>query len=452
MNFIEKGKFMKHLVILGNGIAGVTTARYVRKQSDMKITIISAESDHLYSRTALMYIFMGHMTYENTKPYEDWFWEKNKIDLIKGFVNKIDTDKKELSLDGGSIISYDTLVLSTGSQSNKFGWPGQDLPGVQGLYSLQDLELLEENSKDISRAVLVGGGLIGIELAEMFASRNIPVTFLVRENLFWNLVLPDNEASLVGRHIVEHGIDLRLSTELKEIIKGDDGRVKSVITDKDEEINCQFVGLTAGVHPNISVVKTSKIETDRGILVNDYMETNISDVYAAGDCIEIKTSEGERNRIEQLWYTGKMHGQSLADTICGKRTRYERGIWFNSAKFFDIEYQTYGFVSNSPQSGEKSFYWEDNSGKKCLHIVYDEHTNAVKGINIFGIRLRHKACEEWIMGRKTLDYVLSHLQDANFDPEFFKRYEPEMIDHYNKENPDNKIQLQSKRFYVQKSA
>ena len=98
---------MKHLVILGNGIAGVTTARHVRKQSDMKITIISGESDHFYSRTALMYIFMGHMTYENTKPYEDWFWEKNKIDLVRGFVNRIDTDNKELSLEDGKSISYD---------------------------------------------------------------------------------------------------------------------------------------------------------------------------------------------------------------------------------------------------------------------------------------------------------------------------------------------------------
>jgi NAD(P)H-nitrite reductase large subunit len=443
---------MKHLIILGNGIAGITTARYVRKQSDMKITIISSETDHFYSRTALMYIYMGHMTYENTKPYEDWFWEGNKIDLVRGYVNKINTEKKELSLESGNKISYDILVLATGSQSNKFGWPGQDLPGVQGLYSLQDIELLEENSKKISRAVLVGGGLIGIELAEMLVSRGIPVTFLVREGLFWNLILPENESKLVSRHILEHGIDLRLSTELKEILEGEDGRVKGVITNKEEEIRCQFVGLTAGVHPNITVVKDSNIETDRGILVNDYLETNVPDVYAAGDCVEIKTPEGERNRVEQLWYTGRMHGQALAKTICGERTKYERGIWFNSAKFFDIEYQTYGYVANKPQAGEKSFYWEDKHGKRCLHIVYDEVSNTVKGINVFGIRLRHKVCEGWIGEGRTLDYVLSHFQDANFDPEFFRRYELEIIDLYNDIYPDKTIQMRPKRFYIQKSA
>jgi NAD(P)H-nitrite reductase large subunit len=443
---------MQNLIIIGNGIAGITTARHVRKKSDMKITVISAESDHFFSRTALMYIYMGHMTYENTKPYEDWFWEKNKIDLVRGFVNHIDTDNKEVSLEDGKKLSYDVLVLATGSKSNKFGWPGQDLMGVQGLYSLQDIDLLEKNTKNISQAVLVGGGLIGVELAEMLSSRGIPVTFLVREKYFWDVILPQNEAKLVSRHIREHGIDLRLSTELKEIIAGRDGRVKSIMTNKDEEISCQFVGLTVGVHPNISMVKKSKIETDRGILVNDYLETNIQDVYAAGDCVEIKTPDGQRNRVEQLWYTGRMQGEVLARTICGERTKYERGVWFNSAKFFDIEYQTYGYVSNIPREGEKSFYWEDRSGKKCLHIVYDEKTQAINGCNIFGIRLRHRLCEAWIRQEKTIDYVLSHLRDANFDPEFFKKYESEIALKYNQENPDKKIQLQPKTFFIQKSA
>jgi NAD(P)H-nitrite reductase large subunit len=442
---------MKHLVILGNGVAGITTARHVRKRSDMKITVISTESDHFYSRTALMYIFMGHMTYENTKPFEDWFWKKNKIDLVKGYVKQIDTDNKKLLFDDGRDILYDALVISTGSQSNKFGWPGQDLPGVQGLYSLQDLDLLEENSKDISRAVLVGGGLIGVELAEMLITRGIPVTFLVREKYFWDLILPENEAKLVSRHILEHGIDLRLSTELKEILPGEDERVKSVLTSNDEEISCEFVGLTVGVHPNISVVRDSKIETGRGVLVNDYLETNIEGVYSAGDCVEIKNPEGERNRIEQLWYTGRMQGEALAKTICGERTMYERGIWFNSAKFFDIEYQTYGFVASTPQAGEKSFYWENKSGRKCLHIVYDEKTSSVKGINVFGIRLRHKVCEQWIKDRNTIEEVLSYLLDANFDPEFFKKHESEIIEAFNKDNPGKKIQLQPKRYYLEKS-
>src|SRR3989304_2801611 len=211
---------MEHLLIIGTGVAGVTTARHVRKMSDMKITSISSETKHFFSRTALMYVYMGHMRFKEIKPYEDWFWEKNKIDLIYAHVNTIDTDNQSLQLNNGSKINYDKLVIATGSKTNKFGWPGQDLPGVQGLYSWQDVELLEENTKNISHAVIVGGGLIGIELAEMLHARNIHVTFLVREDLYWNNILPKEDSILISRHIIEHGFDLKLGVQLKEIIAG----------------------------------------------------------------------------------------------------------------------------------------------------------------------------------------------------------------------------------------
>ena len=272
---------MAHIVIIGNGISGVTAARHIRKNSDHRITIISAETTHFFSRTALMYIYMGHMKYEHTKPYEDWFWEKNRIDLKKGYVEKVDFNSKTLQFKGGENLSYNKLIIATGSTPNKFGWPGQDLDGVHGLYSLQDLEAMERHSEGLKRAVIVGGGLIGIEMAEMFHTRNIPVTFLVRENSYWGGVLPPEESEMIRKHIVENHIDLRLETELKEIIDNGNGKCNVVITNKGEKIECGFVGLTAGVHPNINFLKDSGLEIDRGILINDNLETTnpISPVY-----------------------------------------------------------------------------------------------------------------------------------------------------------------------------
>jgi NAD(P)H-nitrite reductase large subunit len=174
---------MEHIVIIGNGISGVTAARHIRKLSYKKITLISAETDYFFSRTALMYVYMGHLKFEHTQPYENWFWKKNRIELKKGYVKNIETESKMLHFDNGENLKYDKLIIATGSKSNKFGWKGQDLKGVQGLYSKQDLEALEifaPNNNICKRAVIVGGGLIGIELAEMLTSRQIPVTFLVR--------------------------------------------------------------------------------------------------------------------------------------------------------------------------------------------------------------------------------------------------------------------------------
>jgi len=209
---------MEHIVIIGNGISGVTAARHIRKLSDKKITIVSAESDYFFSRTALMYVYMGHLKFEHTQPYENWFWKKNRIELKKGYVDKIDAKNNTLLFAEGDSLKYDKLIIATGSKPNKFGWPGQELKGVQGLYTKQDLENLElyaPNNKICKRAVIVGGGLIGIELAEMLHSRHIPVTFLVRESSFWNGVLPSEESAMINKEILSNGIDLRLSSNLK---------------------------------------------------------------------------------------------------------------------------------------------------------------------------------------------------------------------------------------------
>ena len=417
---------MQHLVIIGNGISGITAARHVRKRSNQRITIISTETEHFYSRTALMYIYMGHMKYEHTKPYEDWFWKKNKIDLVRDYVEKIEPSSKTLHLRSGNKINYDKLIIASGSKSNKFGWPGQDLQGVQSLYGYPDLELMENNTKEIKHAVIVGGGLIGVEMAEMLLSRNIYVTFLVREPEFWSVVLPRQEASMISSHIQSHHVDLQLTTELKEILSDENGRVKAVVTSKGETIACQFVGLTVGVSPNIDFLKDSGIETKRGVLVNEFLETNVQDVYALGDCVERKYELPGRRSIEQVWYTGRMMGEVVAQTICGEKTKYEPGPWFNSAKFFDIEYQTYGNVGSELKLYEAEYYWEHPDGKKCMHFIWDKATMQFLGINTFGIRLRHECFDRWLRERRGIDFIMEHLAEANFDPEFFKRYEAEI--------------------------
>ncbi len=437
---------MEKIVIIGNGISGVTCARHIRKKSDKKILIISGETEHFFSRTALMYVFMGHMRFEDIKPYEDWFWKKNKIDLMFDYVEKIDTDNKLLKMKSGKSVSYDKLILAVGSKPNKFGWKGQDLKGVTGLYSYQDLEELESLSKTANRAVIVGGGLIGVELAEMLLSRGINVTFLVRETTFWGNVLPDEDGQLISNHIKTHHVDLHFNTELDEIIDDGNGNVKGIITKDGQTIDCQIVGLTAGVSPNVDFIKTSKIKVERGVKVNRYFETNIKDVYAIGDCAQFDEGINGRQPIEQVWYTGRIMGETLAQTICGNKMAYQPGPWFNSAKFFDIEYQTYGWVWANRKDNETDFYWQHPDGLKAIHIVWDKNTNQFIGINSFGIRLRHELFDKWLKEKAPINTVMSNLNVANFDPELFKHYEKDIIYQFNKKTGKN-IQLSKKKWW-----
>lgn len=417
---------MSHVVIIGNGISGITTARHVRKLSNHKITVISAETEHFFSRTALMYIYMGHMKFEHTKPYEDWFWKKNRINLVFDLVKHVDFHQKQLSMQKGETIHYDKLVIATGSKPNKFGWPGQDLNGVQGLYSKQDLDLMEENSAGLERAVIIGGGLIGIEMAEMFHSRHIPVTFLVRENSFWNKVLPAEESEMINRHILENGIDLRLGEELDAIIDDGHGNVAAITTKKGDKIDCGFVGLTVGVSPNLDFLKDTSLEIDKGVLINEKQESNIKDVYAVGDCAQHRNPPVGRRPLEQIWYTGKIQGENCARNICGKTSIYDPGLFYNSAKFFNIEYQIYGDVPVPEPQGISSVYWQHENGKQAIRVVFEKESRAVIGFHLMGIRYRHEVSDKWIREKTTIEKVIKNLKKANFDPEFHKRYEKDV--------------------------
>jgi len=421
----------KKVIIIGNGIAGITCARHIRKHSNFDITVISSESKYFYSRTALMYIYMGHMKQEHTKPYEDFFWEKNRINLLQDHVQQISSAENNVQLSDGTKLDYDFLVIATGSKSNKFGWPGQDLQGVQGLYNLQDLQTMEQHTKDIKHAVVVGGGLIGIETVEMLLSRNIKVSFLIREKSFWDTILPKEESEMINKIILHHKVDLQLGTELKVIKSNNPANVTSVITSKGEEINCGFVALTVGVSPNISFINDSGVETDRGVLIDNNFRTNIENIFAIGDCAQFKTPLNGRKPFEQVWYTGKMHGETAAKNIVGLNVEYLPGHWFNSAKFFDLEYQTYGLVSAQKADDEDWFWWQDKKGEKGIRILWDKNTLAFKGINSFGIRLRHEICNDWLNDNTPVKTVVHQLRKANFDPEFFKGYEKEFAAAFN---------------------
>jgi len=415
----------KKVIVIGNGVSGTTASIEFAKHSNLfEVTMISGESEYHYSRPALMYIFMGHMRFEDTMSYPASFWKKQDVKLVQDWVSNIDTGSKKVECQSGKSFDYDILILATGSKPNKFGWPGQDLQGVQGLYTLQDLELLEGNVKSAKDAVIVGGGLIGIELAEMLHSRGVHVTFLVREDSYWNGVLHREESSIVNDLIRKEGIELKLSTNLKEIKDNGNGRCRSVVTaETEEEIPCQIVGLTAGVSPNAFLAKDSGIEVNRGIVVDEFFKTSADSVYSIGDCAEINYSDGSKT-LDQLWYTGKMQGRQLVRNLATSNNQaYKKPIYYNSAKFIDVEYQIYGQVPKVNDT-DTHLYWESDCRTKCVRMV--SRGGKFLGLSSLGVRYRQRTCEEWIEKGITVEEAIDDLSSANFDPEFYSKIEKEI--------------------------
>lgn len=422
---------MSRTVIIGNGIAGSTCARWLRKLCEDEIILISDESDAFFSRTGMMYVYMGHLRWMDLEPYEPWFWKKNRIQCVLDRANAFDFRQKTIQLEKGTLLGYDRLVLALGSLPNRLEIPGAHLDGVTGFYHKQDLDYIERISPSVKQAVVVGGGLIGIELAEMFHSRNIEVRMLVREKAYWNAVLPHEEAQMISRHIRQKGIHLELETNL-QAFHGQNGVVESVTSDQGIRWPCQLVGLAIGVRPNIDLCKQTDLETDRGILVDDFLQTNLPNVYAIGDCAQLRNPANGRKPVEAIWYAGRKMGECLAGHLAGQNQTYSPGIWFNSAKFLDIEYQVYGWVPKQFDHQTDALYWEHANGQKSIRIVFDTSSKAVLGFNLMGIRFRQEVCEKWISTATSLKDVLGSIRLAFFDPEFYPDYAKDLYGCYTK--------------------
>ncbi len=421
-----------HIVIIGNGISGVSVAKSLREYSDAEITIVSSESISFFSRPALMYVFMGKMRFKDILPLPSDYWVKNKIKQVYGAAKEIDTENQKIILDNGSVLSYDKLVLALGSQPKSLGLGEFNLEGIQGFYSLQDLEKLQDSSKKIKHASIIGGGLIGVELAEMFVSRGISFTFWVREKWFGSNFLPKEEAEMVTNHLISKNINIKFEREIIGFEADDSNMVKSVELQSGEKVDSDLVCVCIGVEPKVDWLKSTDVQTKAGVLVNAHLQTNMPSIYAVGDCVECINPVHGRKSIETLWYTGRLMGEYLGKNILHENPPpYEPGIYFNSAKFFDVEYQIYGDVPTSFSESYGTVFWKHPTNYKSIRLVFNARNDEFIGCCVLGIRFRQEVCEKWIKEKWKISEVLPLLSEANFDSEFSTRYERELLDIYN---------------------
>lgn len=403
-----------HILCIGNGITGVTAARSLRKASpDLRITLISGETRIPYSRTALMYVFMGQLRQRDTWLYPPEFFEANRIELRTGWVEGVETAAHRIRMASGERIPYDALLLATGSVPDVPDVPGADLYGVTGFYSLQDLERMEERLPDVERALVVGGGLIGVEAAEMLHSRGVAVTLLNRGPHYYPSVLPPEEGKLVGEEILRHGIDLRLNTELVALEAGEDGGVGRAELSDGKSLDCQLVVFATGVRPNLSAIQHSTIAMNRGVLVDRMLSTNAPQVWAAGDCAEQRVVRKGQPAIESMWYTGRLQGVYAARNIMGERRLYDPGLYYNVAKFFTLDWSQYGTITRRNSIAVALF----QEGRRIVRVEAPTPRGGIMGIMATGVRIRQEAAERWLNEGITLDDVPERLHELWFEPE-----------------------------------
>jgi NAD(P)H-nitrite reductase large subunit len=395
-----------HLVIVGNGVAGITAAMAVRaKDPQADITIISGESEYFFSRTALMYAFMDVMQRRDLEPYERKVFREQRLALRHDWVVDLDANARQLRLQGGATVNYDQLLLATGSRGRRAPWE-RDLAGVVRFVTLQDLDACERLTPGTRRAVVAGGGLIGVELVECLVHHRVPVTFLVREPSYWPAALSPEEGDLVAAHIRAQGVDLKLATEVQSL-QGEN-RVTGVTTTAGESIPCELLGVTIGVEPNIDWLRTVKTPPalNRGILTDPAFRTSLPGVFAAGDVAEVA------GRIEPLWYAAKRQGEAAARSILGESVAYAPPTYYNSAKFFHLEWTCAG-ETKGPGRFRKL------PGREASVRVIERDGIAV-GFSMLGTRWNHRVLSKWVEQRRRVDEVMGLLSEAQYDVEFGK--------------------------------
>lgn len=401
--------------IIGNGVAGITAAFTLRaRDPHAAITIISGEGDFFFSRTALMYAFMDRMSLRDLEPHERRVYKDRNISRKTAWVTNLDATAKTLTLSTGEQHRYDKLLLATGSVPRKHPWPGlaETKDGVVNFVSLQDLEAAERLTSSTRHAVVVGGGLIGVELVECLHHHGLDVTFLVRDPWYWPAALAEDEGEIISAHIRHHGVDLRHNEELTEVIPDANGRVRAIKTSKGNEIDCQMLGISIGVVPAIDWLKSVSTPPalGRGIRIQSDFSTSLPDVYAAGDCAELPNGQ-----VEQIWYSAKRHGELAANSMLGDTINYAPPLFYNSAKFFEIEYTTVGEVTKLPEGATSTFHRVPG---KNISTRIVEKNNRVIGFNMLGSRWDHEKFEQWIHQELAPSEAQKRLSEARFDVEF----------------------------------
>ncbi len=407
------------IVIIGNGVAGITCAFTARdRDPGARITVVSGETDYFFSRTALMYAFQDRLNRRDLEPHERAVYDRKRISRVRDWVVDLDAGAGQVRLEGGASLPYDRLVFAVGARPRVLHWPGVDAvrDGLVHFVSMQDLDACERLTPSTRQAVVVGGGLIGIELVECLAYHGVQVTFLVREPYYWPVALGREEAEFVARHMRSHGVDVRLADEMERVEVDRAGRVAGVVTRSGAKLPCQMLGITAGVTPNVDRLAAFQDApaVGRGVLVDETLETGLPGVFACGDCAEIRRPDGTTFN-ELIWYSAKRQGQVVGHNLFGDRRPYHPPTFFNSSKFFDIEYTTVGEVMRAP-AGARSIYLQMPGADISVRVVHDG--DRVLGFNMLGSRWNHEVLERWVEERRAPEYVMARLEQAQYDVEF----------------------------------
>ena len=363
-------------VIIGDGIAGSSAAETIREDApDADVTVITDEGEALYNRILIKEFAKGKLPEAPISIHEeDWYAERD-IDLsLNTFVTDVDVDAHEVHTHDSGTFEYDKLLVATGgtpANLSSFGIENADAEGIHHFWTFQDARKIQQHASEAETGVVVGAGLLGIDLAAVCAAQGVDAKYIMRGNRWWRYGLSLDGAEIIHDALEAKGVEPVLESGVERFETDDDGRVVSTVDANGETFDSEFVGVAIGLDFNTEYLQDTDIEEDEGIVVDQYMQTNVEDVYAAGDITRYYDVILDEYAQNGSWGSAKEQGQiaaknMVADTVASETQRADgeavdaetesfRWVSSYSITHFDFPFLSFGFPTLGDDECERKY-------------------------------------------------------------------------------------------------
>jgi len=352
--------------IIGNGVAATAAVEAIRElDEEGRITVISAEPYPVYSRPLITYLLSGKVDEGDMLYRDEGFYQRKKVDLIMKRAVSIDTEEREVLLEDGGKVPFDKLLIATGGKPFVPEISGLDKEGVFTFTTWDDAKQISEMVEQVSHALVVGGGMIGLKATESLVQLGVKVTVVELADRVLSVVFDPEASSIMEEHLRSFGVDIITENSVEEI--AGDARVKKAILRDGREVECEMVIIAIGVRPNLDLVKDTGIDVNRGIVVDSHMETSIKGIFAAGDVAEAFDMLNRDKRPIPIWPSAYRQGRIAGYNMAGSTAEYTGGFSQNSIEVLGLPTISLGITN--PNGGGYEVLKKRISDKEYKKIV-----------------------------------------------------------------------------------
>lgn len=396
-------------MIIGGGIAGTTAAEGIRKRSDGSVMILTDEPHTLYSRVRLPDYLAAQIPRERVFMKDEAWYRERRIELVRGrTVQTVSLADRSVRLDDGSGVRYGTLLLAMGGAARRLSCAGADWTGVHYLRTIDDADRMLSSIPATTRAVVVGGGFIGLELARCFSHHGRPTTLVLMDPRFWPAFLDKTASAWIDRTLRPHGIDVRYSEQLQSI-RGN-GTLRETVMASGNAFPCDIMGVGIGLSTLHPFVKDAGLNVRKGIVTDEYLRTSDPHVFAAGDVTEFfDLTRGQSNQIGN-WSNAMEQGKVAALNMAGEPTPYR----FVGNYVITIFGLTVGLTGDPavPPGADVILRGSPDRGSYARLVVRD---GVIKGAAVLNAPKENVTIGQLIKQEIRIDHAREQLTDPTFD-------------------------------------